>query len=90
MIKDDLEALTGTIIEKDITKAVYSLVRDSECKKDIIRYLHLCRDTELREKLKGVMVSADSEHQRNATEQESDCGISLKEWSTYKGFDVSS
>lgn len=76
VIKDDLELLTGELIDTDITVALYHLLKDSPNKKALKKYTNYCVDTELREEIEHADKSS-----KKADKQEVCYGrLSLEEW----------
>lgn len=51
MIKEDLEILTGEVINDDITMVLYHLLKDSPQKESLTKFLKYCVDNELREEV---------------------------------------
>lgn len=89
MIKEDLEALTGQLIQGDETNIVIQLLKDTPYKEDLLTYLNLCSDKDLITRVKEGYEVVKNKKLNKTTVEEDNSGPSLEKWLSGKEFTIS-
>lgn len=73
-VREDLETLTGMLIQGPITPIVYNLLKDGPYKEDILQYKDLIS------KERREIIDVSKQDQSSNTDEKADSRISFEEW----------